>query len=268
MINRLKKCVSCFQSYAKSKLLLSAAAVALCLGSSPLLADEVLVAVASNFIQPMTVLAERFEKETGHEVKLAFGSSGKLFAQITHGAPFDVFLSADKDKVTRLLEKDLAVKGSEFVYANGRLVLWSAKPDSTDSVVAWRERLKQSDFKHLAIANPKLAPYGAAAQSVLDSLELDETLKPTLVTGENIAQTFQFVQTGNAELGFVAYSQIKSLEQNEQGSFWLIPTDCSPVIEQYAVVLKAASDKPAAQALTVFLQRDSEKALIRSFGYD
>ena len=283
MINRLKKCVSYCQNYAKAKLAHNALLALLCLSAPPLFADEVLVAVASNFIKPMKVIAERFEAETGHQAKLAFGSSGKLLAQITHGAPFDVFLSADKDKVTRLIDKDLAVKGSEFIYAKGRLVLWSAKSDAVESVEsidgtkstkriesteALRGVLEQGDFDYFAMANPKLAPYGAAAKSVLARLELTESLKDKVVMGENIAQTFQFVQTGNAALGFVALSQIKDLDENKQGSHWLIPADCYPAIEQYAVTLKTASDNPAASALAEFLKRDDQIALIRSFGYD
>jgi molybdate transport system substrate-binding protein len=223
------------------------------------------VAVASNFIQPMKVIAERFEAETGHEAKLAFGSSGKLFAQIRHGAPFDVFLSADKDKVTRLLERDLTVKGSEFTYAKGRLVLWSAKEGVVDDK---GDVLKQGGFDYLAVANPKLAPYGAAAQSVLKRLGLDESLKSNKVVGENIAQTFQFVQTSNAQLGFVAWSQVKGLGDDKQGSQWLIPASCYPPIEQYATILKTALGNPAASALTEFIQRESSQELIRSFGYD
>lgn len=265
MTNPLKRCVNYFQSYVSRKPLSQALLTLLCLSSPPLLADEVLVAVASNFIQPMKVIAERFEAETGHEAKLAFGSSGKLFAQIRHGAPFDVFLSADKDKVTRLLERDLAVKGSEFIYARGRLVLWSAKEGVVDEK---GDVLKQDGFDYLAVANPKLAPYGAAAQAVLKRLGLDESLESNKVVGENIAQTFQFVQTGNAQLGFVAWSQVKGLEASKQGSQWLIPANCYPPIEQYAVILKSSSDKPAANALTEFIQRESSQELIRSFGYD
>ena len=245
----------------------------LCLSSPPLFADEVLVAVASNFIKPMKVIAERFEADTGHQAKLAFGSSGKLLAQITHGAPFDVFLSADKDKVTRLIDKNLAVKGNEFIYAKGRLVLWSAKSDILQSkeVFASTEALRgvlvKGDFDYFAMANPKLAPYGAAAQSVLERLALDDSLKSRIVMGENIAQTFQFVQTGNANLGFIALSQHTGLDESEQGNYWLIPEGYYTAIDQYAVILKSASDNLAAIALTEFLQRDSEKTLIRSFGY-
>ena len=179
MINRLKKCVSYCQNYAKAKLAHTALLALLCLSAPPLFADEVLVAVASNFIKPMKVIAERFEAETGHQAKLAFGSSGKLLAQITHGAPFDVFLSADKDKVTRLIDKDLAVKGSEFIYAKGRLVLWSAKSDaaesteSTESTEALRGVLEQGDFDYFAMANPKLAPYGAAARVGISTTRAD-----------------------------------------------------------------------------------------------
>ena len=272
MTNPLKKCVNYCQNYVSKKRLAKAVLAALCLSAPPLFAGEVLVAVASNFNQPMKVIAERFEAETGHKAKLAFGSSGKLLAQITHGAPFDVFLSADKDKVTHLLEKDLAVKGGEFIYAKGRLVLWSAKPDliveSGESCGGIRQVLEQREFDYFAMANPKLAPYGAAAQSLLKQLELDETLHDKKVMGENIAQTFQFVQTGNADLGLVAWSQVKGLDEVEQGNYSLIPADCYSPIEQYAVTLSNASDKPVAQALIMFLQQESEQAVIRSFGYD
>lgn len=265
MTNRLKRCVNYCQTYVSRKPLRQLVLAALCLSAAPSFADEVLVAVASNFIQPMKVIVERFETETGHQAKLAFGSSGKLFAQIRHGAPFDVFLSADKDKVTRLLDRDLAVKGSEFIYAKGRLVLWSAKEGVVDEK---GDVLKQGDFDYLAMANPKLAPYGAAAQSVLQRLGLDESLKSNRVIGENIAQTFQFVQTGNAQLGFVAWSQVKGLDDDKQGSQWLIPVDAYPPIEQHAAILKTASNNPAASALTAFIQRESSQELIRSFGYD
>jgi len=268
MTNPLRKCASYYQSYVSARSLKKVILALLCFASSSLSADEVLVAVASNFIQPMKVIAERFEKETGHKAKLAFGSSGKLFAQIRHGAPFDIFLSADKDKVTRLLDNGLAVDGSEFIYAKGRLVLWSAKPNLFDDLEDKCDVLKQGDFDYFAMANPKLAPYGEAAESVLQSLDLAESLKPNRVMGENIAQTFQFVQTGNAELGFVALSQIKNLDESEQGSHWLIPTESYPLIEQYGAILETASNNTAASELVDFLKRDSEQSLIRSFGYD
>ncbi|RVU84333.1 molybdate ABC transporter substrate-binding protein [Leucothrix sargassi] len=265
MTNFSKKCVNYSQNCVKHTQRAALLFVALSFSVPSLYAAEVTVAVASNFIKPMKALAKRFEEETGHQAKLAFGSSGKLFAQISHGAPFDVFLSADKDKVTRLLAKGTALSGSEFVYATGRLALWSSNPTLVDEKGGV---LKQGGFKYVAVANPKLAPYGAAAQSVLQTLELDEMLSPKKVIGENIAQTFQFVQTGNAELGFVAWSQVKGLAEDKQGSYWLVPSACHPAIEQYAVTLKSAENNVAASALSAFLQQESSRALIQSFGYD
>lgn len=233
--------------------------------NSAIHAEEVLVAVASNFIKPMQAISERFTAATGHKVKLSFGSSGKLMAQISHGAPFDLFLSADKDKVMRLLENGLAIQGTDFIYAQGRLVLWSNQQDFVD---VSGDILKSDKFRHIAVADAKLAPYGKAAEQVIAALGVGEKLKTRVVKGENISQTYQFVRTGNAQLGFVALSQIQQHPDSLKGSSWLIPADYHQAIEQYAVTLNRAKHNPAATELSHFLQLDNTHALIRSFGYD
>ena len=192
-------------------------------------ADEVMIAVASNFIKPMQRIVTDFEAKTGHQVKVAYGSSGKLLAQISHGAPFELFLSADTDKVTRLIKNKLAVSGTEFVYAQGRLVLWSAAEGVIDGD---SKSLKYGDFNYIALADPKLAPYGEAARETLETLALYKQLKPRFVQGENISQTYQFVQTGNAQLGFVALSQVTNPVCREEGSGWLVPTSLHQPINQ------------------------------------
>jgi len=231
----------------------------------PAKADELLVAVASNFIKPMQAISQQFTQATGHQLKLAYGSSGKLMAQISHGAPFDVFLSADKHKVDYLLKAGLAKQGSEFIYAQGRLVLWSTQEGLVDTHGAV---LKQDTFKHIALADAKLAPYGQAAEQVLDKLNISEQIKARIVHGENISQTYQFIQTGNAQLGFVALSQITHPQHPTTGSHWLIPSTYHQPIEQYAVQLTRATGNKAAAAFSQFLKQDSTYALIRAFGYD
>ncbi|WP_219988774.1 molybdate ABC transporter substrate-binding protein [Leucothrix pacifica] len=235
------------------------------ISSTPAFADDLLVAVASNFIKPMQAISQQFTESTGHKVTLSFGSSGKLMAQIRHGAPFDLFLSADQDKVTRLLEKELAVSGSEFIYAQGRLVLWSGKQELVDTS---GDVLKSDKFRYIALADAKLAPYGKAAEQVISALGIEQHLKPRVVKGENISQTYQFVRTGNADLGFVALSQVQHHPESLKGSQWLIPRDYHEPIDQYAVILKRAKHKDAATEFSQFLQRKSTHALIRSFGYD
>ena len=168
---------------------------------SPVHAQPVRVALAANFATPMKLLVSRFEKETGHKALLSVGATAKLYAQIKSGAPFDVFLAADTDTPTRLEQDSAAVPGSRFTYATGRLMLWSAQADTVD---AQGDVLRNGNFKHLALAAPKLAPYGAAAMQTLTRLGLMDRLRPKLVLGESIGQTYSFVATGNAELGFVA----------------------------------------------------------------
>jgi molybdate transport system substrate-binding protein len=227
-------------------------------------AAEVQVAVAANFTAPMRAIAAAFEQDTGHKALLAFGSSGKFYAQIRNGAPFQVFLSADDEKPARLEQAGMAVAGTRFTYAIGQLALWSAKAGYVDNK---GEVLKQGAYAHLAIANPKLAPYGAAAIEVLKNLGLLETVQPRLVQGENIAQTYQFVASGNAELGFVALSQVTRDGKLTQGSAWIVPAHLHAPIRQDAVILANGKDNAAASALMAYLKSDKAKAVIRAYGY-
>lgn len=227
-------------------------------------ADTVNVAVAANFHAPMQQLAAHFQQQSGHQLLLSSGSSGKFYAQIRNGAPFDVLLSADDEIPQRLENEQLAVPGSRFTYAIGQLVLWSAKPGLVDAQGAV---LKGNAFRHLAIANPKLAPYGRAAQETLRALGLADSLAGKLVSGENIAQTYQFVASGAAELGFVALSQVQADRQAAAGSLWRVPAKLHQPIRQDAVLLLPGRDKPAAQALLAYLRSAPVQAQIRSFGY-
>lgn len=228
-------------------------------------AEEVRVAVAANFALPMKTVAADFEKTTGHKVLLSAGASGKLYAQIKNGAPFDVFLSADNEAPARLEKEGAAVTGSRFTYAIGKLVLWSARANFVDAQGAV---LKSGNFKHLALASPNLAPYGAAAQQTLTALGLLSALTPRLVQGESIGQTYSFVATGNAELGFVALSQVYEMGKISQGSGWIVPTDLYHPLRQDAVLLLRGRDKPAAMALLAFLKTQQSKTVLRSFGYE
>lgn len=227
-------------------------------------AEEVQVAVAANFAGPMHKIAAEFEKETGHKAILAFGTTGKFYAQITHGAPFEVLLAADDETPARLEKEQMAVPGSRFTYAIGKLVLWSAKEGLVD---AQGEVLKKGSFKHLAIANPKTAPYGAASVETMKRLGVLESLQGKFVQGENIVQTHQFILTGNAELGFVALSQVLKEGRIETGSFWIVPDHLHAPIRQDAVLLSKGRDKPAAKALLGYLKTDKARSIIRSFGY-
>ncbi len=227
-------------------------------------AGTVHVAVAANFTEPMKAIAADFEKDTGNTVQLSFGSTGKFYAQIKNGAPFDVFLAADTATPARLEKEGAAVLGSSFTYATGKLVLWSAQPGVVD---AQAEVLKKNDFKNLAIANPKLAPYGAAAVQTLTHLGLLATVQPKFVTGESIGQTFSFVSTGNAELGFVALSQVYANGKIKSGSGWIVPEDLHAPIRQNAVELDHAKGNPTAAALLSYLKGDKARAVILAYGY-
>jgi len=229
------------------------------------LAAEVNVAVAANFTAPMQKIAAEFEEETGHKAQLVFGATGKFYAQIKNGAPFEVLLAADDETPAKLENEGFAVNGSRFTYAIGQLVLWSAKPGYVDDK---GEVLKQGTFEHLAIANPKLAPYGAAAIETLTQLGLLSSVESKFVQGENIAQTLQFVSTGNAELGFVAVSQVYEDGNLKSGSAWIVPTKLHSPIRQDAIVLTNGKDNPAAVALIKFLKTDQARAIIHSYGYD
>ena len=235
---------------------------ALCLSAQ---ADEVRVAVAANFATPLKTLAAEFEKESGHTLALSAGASGKLYAQIKSGAPFDVFLSADDETPSRLEKEGDAVSGSRFTYAVGRLVLWSAQPNTVDAQGAV---LKTGNFKHLALAAPHLAPYGAAAVQTLTQLGLLAALQPRFVQGESIGQTYSFVGSGNAELGFVALSQVFENGKISKGSGWIVPASLHEPLRQDAVLLVRARDKVAARALLTFLKSEKARGLIRAFGYE
>lgn len=228
-------------------------------------AGEVQVAVAANFTAPMQRIAAEFEKDSGHKATLMSGATGKFYAQISHGAPFEVFLSADDETPARLEKDGLAVAGSRFTYATGRLVLWSPREGYVDDK---GEVLKKGDFKHLAIANPRTAPYGAAALQVLDKLGLQPALTPRFVQGENIAQTHSFVVSGNAELGFVALAQVYKDGRLGAGSAWIVPASLHAPIRQDAVLLMKGASNPAAAALLKYLKSDKARAIIRSFGYE
>ncbi|MDD5295733.1 MAG: molybdate ABC transporter substrate-binding protein [Rhodocyclaceae bacterium] len=244
--------------------LLAAVALVACL-ATPARADEVQVAVASNFTGAMQKIAADFEKDSGHKVLLSFGATGKFYAQIRNGAPFEVFVSADDETPARLEKEGSAVAGSRFTYAIGRLVLWSARPGYVDDR---GEVLKHGNFAHLALANPRTAPYGAAAQEVLKKLGLLEALTPRIVQGENIAQTHQFVASGNAELGFVALAQVYKDGKATAGSAWVVPAGLHEPLRQDAVLLEKGRGKAGALALMNYLQGARARAVIKSYGYE
>lgn len=225
-------------------------------------ADELRVAVASNFRQAMEALAGEFESETGHRITVIAGSTGKHYAQIVNGAPFDAFLAADAERPLRLEREQRIVPGSRFTYAVGKLVLWSPQEGFVDPEGFV---LTGGAFDHLAIANPPLAPYGAAARQVLESLGLWEQLGGKLVRGENIGQTFQFVVSGNADLGFVARAQLEAPGRAFGGSAWEPPQSLYSPIEQQAVLLRGTA---AGRDFLAWLQTDEARALIRAYGYD
>lgn len=235
-----------------------------CAGN-PARADVVQVAVAANFTAPMQRIAAEFESQSGHRLLLSFGATGKFHAQIRNGAPFEVLLAADDATPARLEAEGAAVAGSRFPYAIGRLVLWSARPGFVD---AEARVLREGSFRHLAIANPKTAPYGAAAVQTLERLKLLDALAPKFVQGENIAQAQQFVASGNAELGFVALSQVWRDGKLVQGSGWVVPEGLHEPIRQDAVLLLPGRDRPAAQALLRYLRGERARLLIGSFGYE
>lgn len=227
-------------------------------------AAEVTVAVAANFTAPAQRIAAEFERDTGHKARLSFGGTGKFYAQIRNGAPFEVFLAADDTTPARLETEGAAVRGSRSTYAIGRLVLWSARAGVVD---ARGEVLRSGRFEHLAIANPRLAPYGAAAVEVLTALKLLDALQPRFVQAENIAQAYQYTATGNAELGFVALSQVMQDGRLSGGSAWIVPAELHQPIRQDAVLLLKGQGRPAAEAWLRYLQGEKVRAIIRSFGY-
>ncbi len=227
-------------------------------------AAEVQVAVASNFTAPIQAIAADFEKDTGHKLVAAYGATGQFYTQIKNGAPFEVFLAADDTTPAKLESEGDAVKGSRFTYAVGTLALWSAKDGYVDSQ---GQVLKHNDFQHLSIANPKAAPYGLAATQVLDKLGLTAQVKSKLVEGQNITQAYQFVSTGNAELGFVALSQVYKDGKVTGGSAWIVPAELHDPIKQDAVILNKGRDNPAAVALVDYLKGPKAAAIIQTYGY-
>ena len=224
-------------------------------------ADTIAVAVAANFTAPMRELAERFRRDTGHELQLSFGATGNFYAQIRNGAPFAVLLAADQETPARLEQEGYALAGSRITYAVGKLALWSPDPALVDE---GGEVLRRGNFNRIALANPRHAPYGAAAVETLKTLKLYETLQPKIVQGNNIAQTFQFIDTGNAELGFVALSQLAG---EPAGSRWVVPQALYTPIRQDAVLLKKGEGNEAATAFLAFLKGPEARAIIEKFGY-
>lgn len=227
-------------------------------------ADTVSVAVAANFTAPMQKIAAEFAKDTGHKAELSFGATGKFYAQISNGAPFGILLAADDTTPAKIAREGKGVADSRFTYAVGKLVLWSKQGGYVDAQGAV---LKTGKFQHVAIANPKLAPYGLAAEQTLTQLGLLEQIKPKFVQGENIGQTYQFAATGNAELGFVALSQVMEDGKIKSGSAWLVPSSMHEPIRQDAIVLNTAKDNAAAKALMDYLRGDKARAIITSYGY-
>ena len=245
----------------KSRLMLALASVHLLALAH---AGEVTVAVAANFTAPMQKIAQAFEQDTGHRALLAFGSTGKFYAQIKNGAPFAVLLAADDETPARLEKEGLAIAGTRFTYATGRLALWSKSANLVDDK---GEVLRSHRFEKLAMADPKLSPYGAAAMEVIHKLGEPTKVTPKLVQGESIGQTYQFVSTENAQLGFVALSQISFDGRITHGSAWVVPQSLHTPLKQDAVLLSHGKDNAAAHALLKYLQADKAKAIIRQYGY-
>lgn len=225
-------------------------------------AGQVQVAVAANFTEPAKVIAAAFAAKTGDQAVLSFGASGQFYVQISHGAPFEVLLSADADRPKRAEQEGLGVAGTRFTYAIGQLVLWSKTPGLVDPAGTV---LAKGDFKSLSIADPTAAPYGQAAVETLTTLGLYQQLTPRIVKGGSITQAYQFVQTGAAELGFVALSQVVS---DPSGSRWLVPAADHAPIEQQAILLTVGARNPAAQAFLAFLKSPEGVAIIRRYGYE
>ena len=230
--------------------------------AAPALAAETRVAVAANFTEPAKAIATAFAQATGHKAVLSFGSSGQFFTQIAHGAPYEVFLSADAERPMKAEQEGLGVKGTRFTYAVGRLVLFSKTPGLVDRRGAV---LKRGGFQKLAIADPTAAPYGVAAVETLGRLGLYDVLQPKIVKGASITQAYQFVATGAAELGFVAQSQVAA---EPGGSRWLVPATLHAPIDQQAILLTTGKDSAAARAFLAFLKGPQARAIIRRYGYE
>jgi molybdate transport system substrate-binding protein len=227
-------------------------------------AAEIKVAVASNFANTLKEIAVEFQRDTGHQLAITPGATGKFYAQISHGAPFDVFLSADDETPRKLAQEGKAIAASQFTYATGRLALWSPSPDLVDKNA---DILKTDKFKYIAIANAKVAPYGQAAVQTMQKLGVLSKIEPRVVQGESIAQTFQFVSTGNAQLGFVALSQIFENGKIKTGSAWIVPEEMHEQLKQDAVVLQSCKNTSACQALMDYLKSEKIKKMMSSYGY-
>jgi len=234
------------------------------LAGSAVYAEQVQVAVAANFVPPFKEIAVEFHKATGHSAQLSAGSSGKFYAQIKNGAPFEVFFSADDERPKLLEQEGLGVKGSRYTYAVGRLVLWSPDPQ----LVKGEETLRGDSFKHLAMANPKTAPYGAAAMQAMMNLKVWDHLQSKIVQGENLGQTSGFIASGNAEVGFLALSQVLDPALKGKGSRWDVPTSLHDPIAQDAVLLVKGESNPAAKALLEFVRSPQGLQIIERYGYD
>jgi molybdate transport system substrate-binding protein len=248
-----------------TSLLAAVLALVLAGGTSTARAGEVQVAVAANFAGPLAKIAEGYSAASGHTLKVSAGATGKFYTQIQSGAPFEVLIAADDETPKKLITEGLAVKASNFTYAIGKLVLWSARPGLVDAEGQVLANAKA--FEHLAIANPKVAPYGAAGLEVIKARGLTDAITPKLVTAESIAQAYQFVATGNAELGFVALSQVAVPGKPVTGSYWLVPANLYGEIRQDAVLLKTGEKNPAAMALLDYLRSAPAQAVIAAYGY-
>ncbi|WP_313077651.1 molybdate ABC transporter substrate-binding protein [Melaminivora sp.] len=227
-------------------------------------ADEVAVAVAANFTAPMQKIAQLFEQDTGHKAQLSFGATGKFYAQVANGAPFAILLAADERTPEKIGREGLGDPATRFTYAVGRLVLWSKQPGYVD---ADGKVLETGDWRHIAIANPKLAPYGQAAMETLARMNLADKVQGRVVQGENIGQTYQFAASGNAALGFVALSQVTEDGKLREGSAWVVPASLHTPIRQDAIVLKPGQGNAAAAALMQYLRGEKARAVIQSYGY-
>ncbi len=241
------------------------AVVVLATSVTSLSAEEAQIAVAANFTAPMKQIIELFEEDTEHNVKASYGSTGKLYAQIKNGAPFEALLAADQKRPELLEEEGVGMPGSRFTYAIGTLVLWSADAEKVEDGPAL---LNSGDFNKLSIANPKLAPYGEASIETLEALDLKAAVEPKFVMGENIAQTYQFVDTGNADVGFVALSQVMEGGEIVKGSGWVVPGDMHAPIRQDAVILESGKENPAVTELFAYLKGEKAQKVIHDFGYE
>ncbi|MBS0156084.1 MAG: molybdate ABC transporter substrate-binding protein [Nitrospira sp.] len=248
----------------KQRLLAWCLCVIVSAATTPAFAEQVLVAVAANFIPPFREIALEFEKSTGHQLQVAGGSSGNFYSQIKNGAPFDVFFSADMERPKLLEDEGLGVKDSRFTYAIGRLVLWSPN----ENLIKGEETLRSKQYKRLAIANPKTAPYGVAAMQAMQKLELWEGLQPHIVMGESLGQTMGFIESGNAQLGFVALSQVLDPKIKGKGSRWDVPANLHEPINQDVILLAKAKDNQAAKALMEFIGGPQAKKIIERYGYE